>query len=255
MRPDEIRNLVMDNQGLIPFFIKMRFGCFPLPGYTKDECWQMGMIGLFLAARRWNGKNTFATYAQWWIFQVVMDDIQTQRSGFHIGRQLQNRSHALKKYCSQNAIPLANITADNPELLQEMNVNKTRLATIISAAQRSGRLLSLDETIRTNKRDQDGETKRGDRVANSANLWQENESCDDPAKLYEKEELKHKLRQVIANGQSKLTEKQRRLLTRVFLDNLSIASAGQELGMSRSLAHLTITKAIWKIHWKFHEYQ
>ena len=52
MTKKEIAALIEKHHRLIPFFIKLDFGVFPLVGTTADECWHVGRIGLMRAARK-----------------------------------------------------------------------------------------------------------------------------------------------------------------------------------------------------------
>lgn len=250
MTNEEITELLEKHKGLIPYFIKIRFGSFPLAGYTADEMWQIGRIGLFYASRKYQPEKgvPFAAYAKFWIFQAVISDLQSRNTGPSIGANTKRLAFSLKKYCRENELSAQALDYTDESLQEKFDLSEDRLKGVINALQCFGRTLSLDAPL--GKNNDDADTSLEEFIPSGRSFWDDNSDGGDPEKIMMRAEqrigVREMLREVLLDGSSGLTYKQKELLRYVYSDDNSIAEVARDFGMLRATAHYRLKQA-WKI--------
>ena len=248
MTKKEIAALIEKHHRLIPFFIKLDFGVFPLVGTTADECWHVGRIGLMRAARKWDQKRPFSTYAHDWIFNAAMRLLHGRQHLLHIGISTQNNVNRFTRFLVANKISAADVL--NDEAWQKLSgfTDKT-LKNICLAIERGRKPIYLDDPI---GKDGTGEDKHlAEIIPSSANFWRRPDASDDPARLFEDREIRDTFEKLLLNGSSGLSLRRCQLLRRIFIEGEKQATAGRELGMSPALTSHHVRTALKKIRSHF----
>lgn len=222
---------VIENRNLIFNVINERFPWLLTQRHSevmsRDDYWQVGMIGLFRAAKKYDPKRgfKFSTYAYRWIYQSISRAYKT--SGFHSVR-----------IPDSVYLKISKLQKEHGEAFQEwMTLHSKKHLRIAYSAM--GERISLDSEIVPESRENAKETPLKDIYAEEPKAWLGQAIIDEES------------RQILAEAFALLSETEKKVLViRYGLEGgeaASLIEAAKILKMKRKVCLMAEISAFRKI--------
>ena len=189
-----------------------------------------GIFGLIDAIDKFDPERgfKFETYAMARIKGAIIDEL---RSIDWVPRSVRAKARAIERAYAKLESELHR-SPDDREVAVELEMSHEELDQTLSQLSFTG-LMALDEILSGAEGDRGGSTL-GDTIANGAG---------DPVEVFELEEMKHLLADLI----NRMPDRERLVLTRYYYEGLMLAEIGAVLGVTESRVCQIHTKSILQL--------